>query len=211
MARGTTAAKKPKRRTQEERRSSTRAALLDATIDCLVDYGYAATTTTRVVERAGVSRGAQVHHFPTKAELVAEAVRRLADRRLSAIRDQVEAMPEGADRVDATLDLLWEMHSGPLFAAAMELWVAARTDRDLRGRLLPMEREVIALIREITSELVPEDTPAGEIDSLVTTVITLTLGLGVQVELLQGKRAAEASWRGVRAQLLVMVDAAGRG
>ena len=70
---------------------------------------------------------------------------------------------------------------------------------------------MIALIREITSDLVPDDTPDSEIDSLVTTVITLTLGLGVQVELLQGKRAAEASWRGVREQLLVMVDAAGRG
>ena len=64
---------------------------------------------------------------------MAEAVRRLADRRLTAIRDQVEAMPVGEDRVEATLDLLWDMHSGPLFAAAMELWVAARTDRELRA------------------------------------------------------------------------------
>lgn len=69
----------PKRtRTQEERSAATRAALLDATVACLVDYGYASLTTTRVVERAGVSRGAQVHHFPTKAQLVTEAVRHLA-------------------------------------------------------------------------------------------------------------------------------------
>jgi AcrR family transcriptional regulator len=210
MAEVTRTGKKPRRRTQEERRSSTRAALLDATIDCLIEYGYAATTTTRVVERAGVSRGAQVHHFPTKAELVSEAVRRLADRRLSALRGRVAALPEGAGRVPATLDLLSEMHSGPLFAASLELWVAARTDRDLRARMLPMELEVIALVREITAGVVPADTPESELDALVTTVITLTLGLGVRAELLQGKRAAEASWKEVRSQLRVLLEAAGR-
>jgi AcrR family transcriptional regulator len=57
------------RRTQEERRAATRGALLDATIDCLVEYGYHGVTTSRVAERAGVSRGAQVHYFPTKTDL----------------------------------------------------------------------------------------------------------------------------------------------
>ena len=76
-----TAQPKPRRRTQEERRTATRGALLDATIDCLIEYGYGGVTTTRVVERAGVSRGAQVHHFPTKAVLVSEALRHLAEKR----------------------------------------------------------------------------------------------------------------------------------
>jgi len=210
MAQGATA-KKGKRRTQEERRSSTRAALLDATIDCLVEYGYAATTTTRIVERAGVSRGAQVHHFPTKAELVAEAVRRLAERRLTEIRDQVAALPQGRKRTGATLDLIWNQHSGPLFAATMELWVAGRTDPQLRASLIPVEREVIELVREVTAEQLPDSTPKAALDSLVTTVITLILGLGVQTELLQSERAAEASWRAVRSQLIVMVEAAGAG
>jgi len=209
MAEATKTAKKPRRRTQEERRSSTRAALLDATIDCLVEYGYAAATTTRVVERAGVSRGAQVHHFPTKAELVSEAVRRLAERRLAEIRAQVAKLPQGRKRTGATLDLIWNQHSGPLFAAAMELWVAGRTDPELRSSLIPVEREVIELVREITAAQLPESTPKAELDALVTTVITLILGLGVQVELLQSKRAAEASWRAVRSQLIVMLEAAG--
>ena len=209
MAEGAAAAK-PKRRTQEERRSSTRAALLDATIDCVVEYGYAATTTTRIVERAGVSRGAQVHHFPTKAELVAEAVRRLAERRLAEVRAQVAELPQGSERLGATLDLIWNQHSGPLFAAAIELWVAGRTDPDLRAGLIPVEREVIELIREVAAEQLPRDTPKAEIDALVMTVITLILGLGVQAELLQGARAAEASWRVVRSQLIAMVEAAGR-
>ncbi len=202
---------KRKRRTQEERREATRAALLDATIDCLVDYGYAATTTTKVVERAGVSRGAQVHHFPTKAELVSEAVRRLAQRRVGEIRTELRKLPDGPGRRDATLDLLWHQHSGPLFAAAIELWVAARSDPALRKSLIPVERDVIELVREITAEQLPPDIPAEQLDSLVTTVITLILGLGFQTELLQSKRAAEASWRAVRAQLIVLLDAVAAG
>jgi hypothetical protein len=91
----------------------------------------------------------------------------------------------------------------------MELWVAGRTNPELRASLLPVEREVIELVRQVTAEQVPEGTPPSEIDALVTTVITLILGLGVQTELLQSGRAAEASWRAVRSQLIVMIEAAG--
>src|SRR5436190_18849808 len=87
------AAGRPPRRTQAERRATTRTALLDATIDCLVEEGYAGTTTTRIVERAGVSRGAQVHHFPTKAELVAEAVRHLAGKRIEEFLQTMPRLP----------------------------------------------------------------------------------------------------------------------
>src|SRR3954465_7918836 len=121
-------AKQPRRRTQAERTASTRAALLDATIDCLVEDGYAGTTTTRVVERAGVSRGAQVHHFPTKAELVAEAVRHLARRRAEETKAEIGRISlNDPDQLKAVLDLLWGLHNGPLYAASVELFVAART------------------------------------------------------------------------------------
>lgn len=81
---GVSAARRP-RRTQEERSATTRALLLDATIDCLIEFGYANTTTARVAERAGVSRGAQVHHFTTKTALLAEAIRHLAVKRGDAL------------------------------------------------------------------------------------------------------------------------------
>src|ERR1700687_2978711 len=79
---------KPVRRTQEDRRARTRVRLLDAAIDCLVEYGYAGTTTPRVAERAGVTRGAQVHHFGSKTDLLGAAIEQLAQRRIeSAMRD----------------------------------------------------------------------------------------------------------------------------
>jgi len=69
------------RRTQAERTASTRARLLDATLECLCDLGYARTTTPEIARRAGLSRGAQLHHFPTKAELVTGAIEHLFARR----------------------------------------------------------------------------------------------------------------------------------
>jgi AcrR family transcriptional regulator len=77
---------RPPRRTQAERRAATRTALLEATIECLIDYGYADLTTARVADLAGVSRGAQVHYFANKAALVAAAVDHLAQRRIEEFR-----------------------------------------------------------------------------------------------------------------------------
>ena len=94
-------------RTQEERSATTRAALLDSTIDCLIAYGYAGTTTARVAERAGVTRGAQMHHFGQKAPLVVAALLHLAERRRRELtrRAQTE-LGEPADPAQA-LDILW--------------------------------------------------------------------------------------------------------
>src|SRR5215468_6574679 len=84
-------------RTQEERSAAMRERLLDATIDCLVEYGYSGTTTTRVAERAGVTRGAQVHHFPTKTDLVTAAVRHLATKRAEFAFAEMDRLSESTD------------------------------------------------------------------------------------------------------------------
>ncbi|WP_237774141.1 TetR/AcrR family transcriptional regulator [Actinosynnema sp. ALI-1.44] len=129
-------------RTQEERSAAMRSRLLDATIDCLVEYGYSGTTTTRVAERAGVTRGAQVHHFPTKADLVTAAVRDIAQRRALLADARMDELATSADPVGDTLDLLWEIHQGPIFAASTELLLAARTDTRLRALVSSVEPEI---------------------------------------------------------------------
>src|ERR1700742_523065 len=109
-------------RTQQERSAAMRRRLLDATVDCLVRYGYAGTTTTRVTELAGVTRGAQVHHFPTRAELVAAAVQHLAAQRAELAFARIDAVREAPDPLDAALDLIWELHQGPIQDATVEIW-----------------------------------------------------------------------------------------
>jgi len=138
-------------RTQQERSAAMRKRLLDATVDSLVRYGYAGTTTTRVTELAGVTRGAQVHHFPTRADLVAAAVRYLAARRAQLAFEKLDAVREAPDPLDAGLDLMWEIHQSPIQYATVELWVAARTDPELREQLAAAEPVARAALLEFSA------------------------------------------------------------
>ncbi|MFD1814403.1 TetR/AcrR family transcriptional regulator [Rhodococcus gannanensis] len=122
-------------RTQAQRSAQTRQKLLDATIDSLVELGYAGTSTQGIARRAGVSRGAQLHQFPTKVTLVVAAVEHLVEKRLAEIL-ATEPDPERG------LEVLVEAFTGPLFYAALELWVAARTDAELFEAMVPLERRV---------------------------------------------------------------------
>ena len=128
----------PRRRTQEERTAQTRHRLLEATLECLVEDGYARTTTQAIAARAGLSRGAQLHHFPTKESLVVAAVEHLAHKRHAEMREALTAAASPA----RGLELLADTFSGPLFLAALELWVASRTEPALREALEPLERRV---------------------------------------------------------------------
>ncbi|MGW0040351.1 TetR/AcrR family transcriptional regulator [Rhodococcus sp. NPDC003348] len=122
-------------RTQAQRSAHTRQRLLDATIESLVELGYAGTSTQGIARRAGVSRGAQLHQFPTKVSLVVAAVEYLVEKRLAEILATRPAPERG-------LEVLVDAFSGPLFYAALELWVAARTDRELFEAMVPLERVV---------------------------------------------------------------------
>ncbi len=150
-----------RRRTQEERSAATRARLLDATLDCLAELGYARTTTTEIAERGGVSRGAQLHHFPTKAELVIEAVEHLFERRDQEFREAFARLPAGAEPARAAVDLLWSMVAGPTFHAWLELVVAARTDPQLKPRVTALTSRFTENVSRTFNELFrrPEGAP----------------------------------------------------
>ena len=163
----------PARRTQADRSAATRGRLLDATITSLVEDGYTGTTTTVVAQRAGVSRGAQLHHYGTKEKLVAAAVAHLAEQRAALVREQIAQLGETKDALRATLDLLADFLSGPLYAATIELWVAARSDPALRDLLIPVEAQLAKELREICREYVTSD------PLLQQMTLDLLLGRGV--------------------------------
>src|SRR3954454_19723122 len=124
------------RRSQAERSAATREALLDAAIECLIEEGYASTTTNAVAVRAGLSRGAHLHHFQTRTALVAAAVEQLAARWLGGLREARKGRPDGRGRTLAGLDLLWAHDASPLYQGAMDLWTDARSDDELREQLI---------------------------------------------------------------------------
>jgi AcrR family transcriptional regulator len=127
-------------RTQQQRRDETRRALLDAAVESLIEVGFARTTTLEVQRRANASRGALLHHFPSKAELLVAAVDHLAEMRARELKMLAKELPEGRARTDAVLELLWQCFSGTFFQVAMELRTAARTDAELRPVLVHAEK-----------------------------------------------------------------------
>src|SRR5688500_498184 len=119
--------------TQAERRVTTQTRLLEAAIDCVAELGYVRSSTTEIARRAGVSRGAQLHHFPTKAELVSAAIDCSPTRRLEEYAQVVEEVPPGRARVAASIDLLWAPCQTKDCTAWIEVGVASRADPEMRA------------------------------------------------------------------------------
>ena len=145
------------RRTQAERTATTRAALLAATVDALVEQGYRGTTTSDVARRAGVSYGALLHHYPTKADLLTAAVEHLLRTRTSEFRKAMANLPPQTPTRDAAIDVLWSMFQGDTFTAWLELNVAARTEPDLAAAIERVDREFMETSVQLYTELFPED------------------------------------------------------
>lgn len=157
-----------------------RARLMEATIELLVERGFGGTSTTLVSERAGVSRGAQLHHFPTKNDLVVAAVEHLTEVRGAELAAAAErGLPPASRRTRAVLELLADHFTSPVFTAALELWVAARTDESLRLAVLPLEQRVGRQTHRMTVELLGADESRPGVRELVQATLDLVRGLGL--------------------------------
>jgi AcrR family transcriptional regulator len=150
-------------RTQAERSAETQALLLDATIESLAEVGYARTSTTAIVKRAGVSRGAQVHHYPTKADLVVAAVERVFAVQERAFTERFTALPPTERTLARAIDELWSVFDGPTYPAVLELVVAARTDPELHVVVQAVSTRFERSVAELFDEFFPElrDVPMG--------------------------------------------------
>jgi AcrR family transcriptional regulator len=192
----------PQRRSQAERSATTREALLDATVACLIEDGYAHTTTSRVAERAGVSRGAHLHHFQTRSSLVAAAIEHLSRRRGAELFAAAERLPAGRGRIAKGLDLLWDSYASPLFQAALDLWAGARTDPELHEHLVEVERVLDRQTLELARTLFPEAAGRPDFENLVESSLAMIRGLALLDTLHPGGERNRAQWPFARAVLV---------
>jgi AcrR family transcriptional regulator len=141
---------------QARKSAATRLQILEATLRCFSKLGYFHTTTPAIAEEAGLSRGAMLHHFPSRMDVVRAAVAHLHAKRLKAFRAAVAGLPAGENRAHAALRAHWEQLRHPLYAVFIELYVAARTDPELADILTPAEAAFARELRETAMEVVPE-------------------------------------------------------
>jgi AcrR family transcriptional regulator len=197
------------RRTQQERRATTQAALLEATVESLVELGYAATTTLEVERRAGVSRGARIHHFPTKALLLASAVDHLYDHLGDHYEQAFGANAAGASdaqRLRNGLWLMWDVYKQPRYLAVLELNMAARTDDELRARLIEVGDRHRALAVAAAAKYFPSlaGAPAARLVELLHAAL---LGLLMQRNVKQDPSRDDAVLGALEATVLAHLSA----
>jgi AcrR family transcriptional regulator len=145
-----------RRRTQAERSAETRAKLVEATIGCLVDRGYAGTTTLAVCRRAGVSHGSLLHHFGRREALLGAALEAVHGRLREQVVAGLEALPEGEARSEALVELMWSAFGAPEFKAVLELWLAAKNQPELSWAVWPEARAFDAATPALARRLFPE-------------------------------------------------------
>ncbi|MEU6817169.1 TetR/AcrR family transcriptional regulator [Streptomyces sp. NPDC046860] len=161
---------------KQDRSRATRLRLLEAAVACLAEHGWAGSTVSVVAERAGVSRGAAQHHFPTREDLFTAAVEYVAERRSGALRD---LFPEGAGDRGAVVRALVGLYTGPLFRAALQLWVAAANEEQLRGRVTELEARVGRESHRIAVELLGADESRPGVRESVQGLLDMARGLGL--------------------------------
>jgi AcrR family transcriptional regulator len=191
------------RRTQEQRSAETRTKLLDATIELLTEVGYAGTTTRLVAARAGVSGGAQTHHFPRRADLVGAAIERLAEQRADGLRAASADLPEqGSERAAAMLDLIWADFSSPIFAIGVKLWIAADDDPELYERMTAFERLMARMLAQLTRDLAADLPGVPDLEARIQTVMAAVRGLALTERFEPRRRPKRAdapdSWEQIR-------------
>lgn len=160
----------------QKRAWDTRERILAAAVDCLAEEGYAATTTSRIQERAGVSRGSLLHQFPARDDLLIAAVQHLADQRTT----HFPAPEPGLDPIDHAVDSIWETFHGTLFRAAFQLWVAAEHSADLAAALRPREHDLGTRIRSAIAELFgPEHAAHADFADLTQVLLSSMRGVAL--------------------------------
>jgi AcrR family transcriptional regulator len=163
------------RLSQDEKSAETRRRLLDAAIVCLTDRGYANTTTSEIADRAGLSRGAQLYHFPKKEELLASAVEYLFELKFGEIKEKVSRLTNENDRRAMAIDMLWEIANNRLGTALIELMVASRTDSYLQASVGAANERIGELINRSFQELFPRPEDAHADYDLIPHVVCLVV------------------------------------
>ncbi|MBX3183087.1 MAG: TetR/AcrR family transcriptional regulator [Polyangiaceae bacterium] len=185
-------------RPQQARAVATRKAILNATLEALVELGYARTTTAAIGQRAGVSQGALFKHFQDKAELMGAATEHLFDGLVRSYRDTFLRITQAPDRLEAAIELLWGVFTDGPLQAAFELYVAARTDPALRATLSPVLTQHRENVRVEAALFFPEAAKHPDFRSTIDGVMAAMQGAALSGMVLPQPRSSQGELAFIR-------------
>jgi AcrR family transcriptional regulator len=164
---------------QSVKSAQTRAKLIEATIRCIVKFGYARTTTPQVAAEAGLSRGAMLHHFENGAAVIKAAIVELHEKRLRAFRRAADTENHDTATLVRTY---WKQLQKPAFIAFHELALAARSNADLAQILQPLQVEFRERFNQQAVSLFPEwGADRRSFDLAMALSQTMLEGMAIQI------------------------------
>jgi AcrR family transcriptional regulator len=161
-------------RTQQQRREETIARLLDASIETIVEVGYARASAAVIARRAKVSDGALFRHFPTMGDFMAATAQEVMRRQLGLFSKRAAEIPADRPALEAALTVLRDVTGNATNTVMYELLVAARTDEKLRATLKDVLTEYAANIYETARALPGADQFPDETFAALTAILTNT-------------------------------------
>lgn len=183
-------------------RAATREALIEATARCLAEDGYAALSTRRVAELAGVAQSTVMFHFETREALLVEAVTQIATRLAEEALEAIDlAALRSPERRDAVLDQAWREFTSHDALAAAQLWMAAWSEPELAATLRSLELRLNGIIVTAATALFPQESADPRFIALIDTAVSVIRGLisGVPIS---GREAIDARWAAIKPVLL---------
>jgi AcrR family transcriptional regulator len=168
-------------RTQQQRREETVARLLEASIDTIVEVGYARASAAVIAKRAQVSDGALFRHFPTMSDFMAATAQEVMRRQLGLFAKRVAEIPADRPALQEAVTVHWEVTANPTNTVLVELLVAARTDEKLRATLQEVLAEYAINIHEIAKALPGSDQFSEDTLGAVVAIVTNALNFAAIV------------------------------
>lgn len=201
----TTRSLSPPRRTQAERSTATRTLLLDAAVVSLLKRGYEATTTRGVARLAGVSQGAQQHHFPSKSALVTAAISHMVGQLAEQTAAQLVLAQSERARAEQFIDRLWAAHQLPLARAVFGIFHRAREDVEVSLNIAKALADGELVVHQMIRSLVPGLSKLPGFSDWLLLAEALMRGT-VLITMLPGARSGYAGWPLVRGHILADLD-----
>ena len=178
---------------QQRKSRATRNTMLDAALECLAERGYASCSLQTVASRAGISRGAMLHHYASKLDLMAAVIEYAFYRRMADYLDRIRALSEEARAVDnAGISVSYQVCRTPEYAAYLELHVASRTDRALRLIFLDRARRFDRVWRDEIERAFPEWRGDPRLELLDDYVWSVVEGLALNIDIWNDTAREEA-------------------
>lgn len=169
-----------KKRSQSERSAETQGLIMQATLECILQKGIRETSTVDVAKQAGVSRGALLHHYPTKESLMHAALERLLSDEITNVQQIASDVNEGKIDFDTFLQAMWEHFAGDLFMITLEYLTTARTDQAIRDVLTPLAAHYNESMEQIWEQLIDHTESSKERRIALNATLCMLRGMAAQ-------------------------------